>query len=973
MEKKNENKFLNYSPIIQKVTTPFSLSSPKTINNPKPSPKPKSQIPEYHSKSYYSSPFVSKQTFLSSLNNKDKDIPLTLSSSFGKRKLIDIEEDDDEIIQPKTKPKPEEKIEQIKILNSLTTTIPEIPKIICKIKLIPVSSLDDELKSHQTSLNIMNLSNFQFHNTDENFEEYLENDFWYKKYFPKSLTEAIGNNDIKISLNNWLIDHQNKKPGMKKACLLLGPPGIGKTAFVKALALENKYEFSEVSILDEIVKTQGVGKKKKAFIHKNLVKSKKKKNHLEFVEEEPKKKKSKDNVFDDFVDIAVLPKLLTQLKNKKRIVHIEAADSFGDEKDYKRLFSYLQPSQDSMTVNKSIKTSISGKQFYKEESSISWYPHPLIITANTKTKNISDLSKYCEIFKMQALSDNDIIKVLDYISFQEKIIPTPLNLFLTKIQNEKEKTLLLKTTQQTQFNHKSFYVFQRDNEDNLFNDLSSLKYNDFNNDNVNKDYNNIVNDIIEKNEKRKEFFMEAQIFDVWNQYNKFGKVATINYLIAFYSNGNLRKAIDILEYCSKLYDKQKKLFKKEACEVIFTWTQLDNSKNEYANQDYKQILENRYFTYDDYEKFYGAEKSSSLSNCDAFSEITRKVEHSSKYFFHTLYTHLLHTIDDQITKTKSIDHKTKENEFLNFAVKILDSWSIGDDYEKSLIENNIFGEEIRWADIFKLSIPIGYVVFNNLFNIQFVKVYIPSSTNKMFDSNFEFIHNNTFGGNPKASKKDSLTYVKSVFITKQNTTDLLLDAQIFFHKFFPDETYVSTFWNSIDQLNQFNQNFIQENYPLISITEFYNKIKVLLNYYFNFEENQKEPYYFQYIENKKQKQNEKDSELGMMTKFISSLNRKPNTIVQKKELFNFENFKKQMVLIQKDIEFFFELMIKDHGYIVPIFLDLLKQMKDENLFLIKAIEFFHLYEELYFEKNIEIVAFQTILKKIEMLKKKENG
>lgn len=69
---------------------------------------------------------------------------------------------------------------------------------------------------------------------------------WTNKYNPEKLSEVVGQNKP-ISL---LLSSLNSFKNKKKAILLHGPPGIGKTSIVKALAKEQNLELVELNASD---------------------------------------------------------------------------------------------------------------------------------------------------------------------------------------------------------------------------------------------------------------------------------------------------------------------------------------------------------------------------------------------------------------------------------------------------------------------------------------------------------------------------------------------------------------------------------------------------------------------------------------------------------------------------------------------------------------------------------------------------
>jgi len=75
----------------------------------------------------------------------------------------------------------------------------------------------------------------------------LRNDLlWVEKYRPKKIEDIIGNEEAKATFIEWL----KSKRRSKKAVLLYGPPGVGKTAMVNAAAKEFGFITIEMNASD---------------------------------------------------------------------------------------------------------------------------------------------------------------------------------------------------------------------------------------------------------------------------------------------------------------------------------------------------------------------------------------------------------------------------------------------------------------------------------------------------------------------------------------------------------------------------------------------------------------------------------------------------------------------------------------------------------------------------------------------------
>jgi replication factor C large subunit len=76
--------------------------------------------------------------------------------------------------------------------------------------------------------------------------EAYERTSWIIKYKPKRIKDIVNNDEAKKAFIEWI---NSWKKG-KKAALLYGPPGVGKTALVEAVANEFNYDLIEISASD---------------------------------------------------------------------------------------------------------------------------------------------------------------------------------------------------------------------------------------------------------------------------------------------------------------------------------------------------------------------------------------------------------------------------------------------------------------------------------------------------------------------------------------------------------------------------------------------------------------------------------------------------------------------------------------------------------------------------------------------------
>ena len=76
----------------------------------------------------------------------------------------------------------------------------------------------------------------------------MRNDLlWVEKYRPQKIEDIVGNEEAKATFVEWLC---GKRKTAKKAVLLYGPPGVGKTALVNAAGKEFGFNIIEMNASD---------------------------------------------------------------------------------------------------------------------------------------------------------------------------------------------------------------------------------------------------------------------------------------------------------------------------------------------------------------------------------------------------------------------------------------------------------------------------------------------------------------------------------------------------------------------------------------------------------------------------------------------------------------------------------------------------------------------------------------------------
>jgi len=85
---------------------------------------------------------------------------------------------------------------------------------------------------------------------DEAYVSNISTKPWTEKYRPNKVSDIVGNRESTSKFVKWIDSWETGSPPAKRAVLLYGPQGVGKTSLVHALAKERDYDLVEMNASD---------------------------------------------------------------------------------------------------------------------------------------------------------------------------------------------------------------------------------------------------------------------------------------------------------------------------------------------------------------------------------------------------------------------------------------------------------------------------------------------------------------------------------------------------------------------------------------------------------------------------------------------------------------------------------------------------------------------------------------------------
>lgn len=209
---------------------------------------------------------------------------------------------------------------------------------------------------------------------------------WVNKYQPNVTADLVGNKGNLDAIHEWLAKYKQRDPTIKRALLLTGPPGTGKTSCARIIAQEHGYKVMEFNASDT--------RNKKS------------------IETLVKESSTSCNVSLLFKGGVHIPHLIV----------MDEVDgmSHGDRGGMNELIAIINPQKNQKNKK------ITNKK--KKEELKNFWGAPIICIANTDhLSKLKNLITQCEVLSFDQIQDEDLVQLADKIIKGENLQITPEN------------------------------------------------------------------------------------------------------------------------------------------------------------------------------------------------------------------------------------------------------------------------------------------------------------------------------------------------------------------------------------------------------------------------------------------------------------------------------------------------------------------------------------------------------------------